>query len=308
MALSFDIFSPTSTLRPALACEITPEGVLVARRTAGDQTLLSFAPLANPLSPDIVRPGLSGPNFTDRAAVVAAIRQALDEFDSRNKDLTLVIPDAAVRVLILEFESLPSKPQEALPIVRFRLRKLTPFDVESAAVSYQILRQDEDQARVLVTVMPAAVRAEYEEVVRSAGYEPGAILPSMLASLAALDPGDAALIVNRNGLSLTTAIANGNDLLLHRTLELPPAGAAQREELAQVVSVASAYYEDTLKAAPRTLYYNGPGDAREFASAIGSVSETLQVRDLAPVPANGAVSALPPGLAAAGVMGALASS
>lgn len=309
MAFSLRISSRTSAVRPALACEITPEGVFAARRTAGEQMRMAFAPLAtNPLSADIVRPGLSVPNFTDRAAVVAAIRQALDEVESRDKALTLIIPDATVRVLILDFESLPPKPQEALPIVRFRLRKLTPFEVDSAAVSYQIMRQEMDQARVLVTVMPAGVRAEYEDVVRIAGFEPAVVLSSMLASLATIGSGEAALVMNRGGLSLTTAITNGDDLLLHRTLELPARVAAQREEVAQVVSVASAYYEDTLNMAPRILYYNGPGGAEEFASILGhDIPETLQVRDLASVPLAGAMSTLPKGLAA-GVVGALATS
>src|SRR5690348_12131471 len=186
---------------------------------------MAFVPLANPLSPDVVRPGLAAPNFADRAAVVAALRQALDDVAPKNKSLTLVVPDATVRVLLLDFDSLPAKPQEALPIVRFRLRKLAPFDVDHAAVSYQVMRQDhgkgQGQTRALVTVMPAPVRAEYEDAVRAAGYEPGVILPSMLASLAAARSDEAALVVNRSGLSLTTAIASGDELLLHRTMELP---------------------------------------------------------------------------------------
>ena len=308
MAFSFDIFSPANSARPALACEIMPEGVLAARRAADEQTFISYAPLANPLSADIVRPGLSVPNFADRGAVVAAIRQALDTLDPRSKGLTLVVPDAAVRVLILEFDSLPSKQQEALPIVRFRLRKLAPFEVDNAAVSYQVVRQQQGQARVLVTVMPAAVREEYEDVVKAAGYETGAILPSMLASLALLSSADAALVINRSGHSLTTAIAHGDDLLLHRTLELPAGDAAQRLELAQVVSVASAYYEDTLSMVPRVLYYNGPGGADQFTASLGpDIPETLQVRDLASDSPTGVMSAYPEGLAA-GVMGALANS
>lgn len=309
MAFPLGMFSPTTTVRPALACEITSEGVLAARRKAGEQTVMAFAPLpANPLSADIVRPGLSGPNFTDPPAVSAAIRQTMEELDPRDKSLTLVVPDAAVRVLIMDFDSLPPKPQDALPIIRFRLRKLAPFEVDNAAVSYQVLRQETDQMRVLVTVMPAAVRAEYEGVVRAAGYEPGVLLPSMLASLAVLGSADAALVVNRSGSSLTTAISNGNDLLLHRTLELPASNGPQREELAQVVSVASAYFEDNLNMSPKVLYYNGPGGAAKFASEIGQdLLETLQVRDLAPLPAARTMIEPLRGLTA-GVMGALANS
>ena len=304
MALSLRIFSSDSSLRPGLACEITPEGVIAARQTAADQAVMAFAPL----TAGAVQPGLAAANVQDQAAIVAALRRALDEVASREKQLTLVVPDAAVRVLILDFDSLPSKAQEAMPIVRFRLRKLAPFEVDDAAVSYQIMRHDQHQMRVLVTVMPAEIRTEYEGVVRATGYEPGVILPSMLASLAALRSNDAALVVNRNGLSLTTAITNGDELLLHRTLELPASASAQREEVAQAVSVASAYFEDTMHSSPSVLYYAGPGGAEAFVAMLGVETQDglRMVHDLVPAAAPGAVSAMPKGLAA-GVTGALAS-
>ena len=48
----------------------------------------------------------------------------------RWRDVTVVVPDAAVRVLLLDFDQLPSKAAEALPVVRFRLKKLLPFDAD----------------------------------------------------------------------------------------------------------------------------------------------------------------------------------
>jgi len=297
---SLRILSSSISLRPALACEITPDGVLAARRAKNGDAVLGFAPLAT----GIVRPGIAEANFTDHSAVATAISKALDDVSARNKPLTLVVPNSSVRVLILDFDSLPSKPNEALPIVRFRLRKLVPFDVENTAVSYQLLRHSADQTRVLVTVMPAAIRAEYEAAVHAAGYEPGSLLPSMIAALAAAPAGEPALIVHRSALSVTTAITSGDDLLLYRSLELPDQPESQRDDLLQTVSVAAAYYEDTLQAEPRTLYYVGPGGADSFAAALGASTAEV-VRDLVPNP-SGAVTALPKGLAA-GVMGALAS-
>ena len=304
MAIPFRILSPNTNLRPKLACEITPEGVVAARQQKEEQALMSFAPLR----PGVVKPGLAEPNFTDQTMVVAALQNALDEVASREKQLTLVVPDAAVRVLMLDFDSLPDKAQEALPIVRFRLRKLTPFEVDDAAVSYQVMRRRADQTHVLVTVMPAAVRAEYESVVRAAGYEPGVVLPSTLAALAALTTSDAALVVNRSGLSLTTAIASGDELLLHRTLELPVNEELHQEELAQSVSVTQAYFEDTLNASPDALYYVGPGGAQEFLDVLGDMAAAngLRARDLVTAPGMGVNGTMPRGLAA-GVVGALAS-
>lgn len=301
MAPSLRRGSSGYSLRPGLACEIMPEGALSARRGTGQQPAMAFAPLV----PGALQPSLAAPNLIDKDAVIAALRQPLDEVAGREKSLTLIVPDAAVRVLLLDFDSLPQKPQDALPIVRFRLRKLAPFDVETAAVSYQVMRQERELTRALVTVMPAAIRAEYEEAVRAAGYEPGALLSSMLASLASLQSDQAALAINRSGLSLTTAITHGDELLLHRTLELPPDRAAQHAELAQAVSIASAYFEDTMNTAPSVLYYSGPGGADEFTAALGAQMNGLSVRDLAPAFETGAITPIPKGLAA-GVKGALA--
>lgn len=300
MESPFRIFMP-NTSRPALACEIMSEGVLAARRIEGQQTTVAFVPF--PVG--ALLPGIAAANFLDSNMVIDALRKAVGEVAEREKSLTLVIPDAAVRVLILDFDSFPAKEQEALPIVRFRLRKLVPFDVEEAAVSYQVVRQDKDQARILVTVMPSAIRSEYENAVRAAGYETGALLPSTLASLAALSADVTALVINRNGLSVTTAIVNGNDLMLHRTLELPEDDYAQREELVQTVLVASAYFEDTVHSPPGVLYYAGTGGSEEFAGIANPDGFGLQVRDLVPHAVLAARNAIPRGLAA-GVTGALA--
>src|SRR5271156_442208 len=296
MQIPFRIFSPNTNLRPKLACEITPEGVVAARQQKEEQAVMSFASLPA----GVVTPGLAERNFTDQAMVVAALRKALDEVSAREKQLTLVVPDAAVRVLMLEFDMLPAKVQEAMPIVRFRLRKLMPFEVDDAAVSYQGMSQKRDQTHALVTGMPGTGRA--------AGYEPGVVLPSTLAALAALMTSDAALVVNRNGLSLTTAITSGDELLLHRTLELPVNEERHHEELAQSVSVTRAYFEDTLHATPEVLHYVGSGGAEEFLRVLAEAAEEdgFRVRDLVTTPAMVASGTMPKGLAA-GVGGALAS-
>ena len=81
------------------------------------------------------------------AALVAAVRKALEQVSLRGREVTLVVPDAAVRVLLLDFDALPAKPAEALPVVRFRLKKLLPFDADDAAVSYQVMASSKGWCR-----------------------------------------------------------------------------------------------------------------------------------------------------------------
>ncbi len=217
--------------------------------------------------------------------------------------MTLVIPDSSVRVLLLDFDTLPSRPAEALPIVRFRLRKLVSFEVDDAAISYQIMEQTSSSVRTIIAVTPRTVLTEYEEAIREAGYEPGAVLPSTLAALAVLPDSQNSLVINCNGVSVTSAITRQSELMLHRTLDLPALQSVFVPELQQVVSVAMAYFEDTLSTTPDALLYVGPGGAAELERMLND--QTIRVRDLVPTPATGSSNAMPKGLLA-GVVGALA--
>jgi hypothetical protein len=117
---------------------------------------------------------------------------------------------------------------------------------------------------VLAAVLPGPILAEYEAAVRAAGYEPGAVLPSSLAALEAIDSMEAVLAANLSRWPSPPTIANGLDLLLYRTLDLPgdPANAV---EIQRAIAVAAAYFEDKLGMRPRGLYYAGCMTPDEFA-------------------------------------------
>jgi type IV pilus assembly protein PilM len=198
-----DFLPRTMGTRPRLACEVRAEGVVAARSEDASAVLsaVSRAPLADGVmvprlgaveAGAAIATAAGGVGFgaAGREALVAAVRKALEAVALRNRDVTLVVPDAAVRVLLLDFDSLPAKPAEALPVVRFRLKKLLPFDADDAAVSYQVMSSTRDTLHVMAVAMPREVLADYEGVVREAGFEPGAVLPSTLAALAGLSEGE----------------------------------------------------------------------------------------------------------------------
>jgi type IV pilus assembly protein PilM len=258
-------------------------------------------------------PGIGEPNLRMPEAVAAAIRSTLGQVSPRTRSVTLVVPDTVVRVFVLDFDTLPGKPAEANPVLRFRLRKMVPFDMEHAGLSYQVLMENKHECKVLAAVLPGPILAEYEGAVRAAGYEPGAVLPSSLAALEAIDSLEAVLIANLSPLALTTSITNGQDLLLYRTLDLPEEPALRLDEVQRGVAVAAAYFEDKLGARPTRLHFAGSfatGDdwtagsgAESFARWIADPQ--LTVVDLAPRPDAGMATSL--GHASiAGVAGALA--
>jgi type IV pilus assembly protein PilM len=317
-----------------------------------------------------VTPGLKAGNILDKTAVVAAVRRALDAVAGtreRTRDVTVVVPDSAVRVLFVDFDQLPSKVAEALPVVRFRLKKLLPFDADDAMVSYQVMSSEKGSVKLLAVAMPRAVLEEYEAVVLAAGYLPGAVLPSTLAALAGLDENPAAVLVVNAGMGgVTTAIVQAGTLLLHRSVDmsagivtapiematvvpivdrestaqewaqqeaLGPGGwdrfdaeaamqtsvvetAVVREtglraagrEVAQAVSVAAAYFEDSLQSSPDQLLVAGTLGAESLAAMMEeSGLEGLKVREMvdASMMEVGAVTASVPRSWLAGVRGAL---
>jgi type IV pilus assembly protein PilM len=217
-----NLLPKASGTRPRVACEIMAQAVVAGRSTAADAPLAAVARVS--LAVGAVVPGLRPGNVVDRVAVIAAVRRALEEIgekaQGRGASVTLVIPDSAVRVLLLDFESLPSRLTEALPLIRFRLKKLLPFEAEDAMVTFQAMSTSKNLVRVLAVAIPRDVLGEYETAVREAGFEPGAVLPSTLASLAGLESSEPSLVVNANTLGVTTAIVRGGILLLHRSVDL----------------------------------------------------------------------------------------
>ena len=286
--------------RPPVAVELMPEGVLAAALPLRAQSpVLAFTPLRE----GALVPGIDPPNVHDAGAVTEAIRFALDSVSPRTRAVTLVLPDSAVRVFVLDFDTLPAKAAEAVPVVRFRLRKMVPFDTEKAGVSYQILSETKTETRALIAVLPGPILEEYEAAVRAAGYEPGVVLPSSLAALAAVKAEDPVLAASLSGSSLTTLIADGEDLLLYRTLDLPEDPRQRLAEVQRDIAVAAAYYEDKLGLRPRALHYAGIGGAEEFARWLHNPE--LTVTDLVARPETGATTPLHR-LSVAGVTGALA--
>ena len=349
----------TSGARPRLACEVRSEGVVAARAEDATDLLASVSRVSLNTALPLVRVGEAPGSHSfgaERGAISAGIRKALEAVGQRGRDVTLIVPDGAVRVLLLDFDALPSKPAEALPVVRFRLKKLVPFDVDHAAVSYQVMSSARDSIQLLAIAMPADLLSEYEAVVRDAGFEPGAVLPSTLAALAGLHDTDrASLVVNACADVVTTAIVRAGALLLHRTVDLASVGtpppqietssqttadtsisaiAARlaaagrptavteppvtsdprkdhgRAEVAQAVSVAAAYFEDTLESSPAVVLSAGTLGATELTSIIDhaemrpvAVQEMVD-RNMLGVGASTGGSAIPLGWLA-GVRGAL---
>jgi type IV pilus assembly protein PilM len=284
-----------------VACEVTAERVVAARAGEGAQSLEAVSSQA--LAPGILTPGLQQANVVARETLVTALRDALAAVAGRSRDITLVIPDASSRILLLDFDTLPESQEDAVSVVRFRLKKSLPFDVEASAVSFD-RNTAENGVRVVAAVTPKNVVEEYEAVVREAGYNPGAVLPSMIAALGVVDGALPTMVIKVEPGTTTFAVVDQNQLLLYRSLE-NGGTAVTGDSLVDDVNTSLVYFEDRYGVSVDRVLVTGVQSAQALQAAFGTSNirvEELISSSVAGVGAGGVARS-----ALAGVAGALVS-
>lgn len=273
---------------PTVALEIAARRVTVAAVTggAGRTAITAFA--TESLPSGAVSPALAGPNIADREAVVDALRQALDRAGLRSaRRAGLVIPDTVARVSLLPFEQLPAKAAELAEIVRWQVKKATPFPLEEAQVSHFEVHADGAARTLAAVVARRDVIAEYEGVAAAVGIHAGVvdlasfnIMNALLSSTSPTTPEDA-LVVCLAAEATTLAILRGRDLMFYRHRAV-----VDEEPLSALVHQTAMYHEDRLGGAHfghvwlcGASFTEGAADARhEIAQRLGVNAETVDVR------------------------------
>jgi type IV pilus assembly protein PilM len=262
-----------------MACEITTDRVVAARMPEKTQTELEIY-TTRKLEPGTLTPGLGAPNIQNAASLRSAISGALAGMGTSSKDVIAVLPDAVVRVLLLEFDTLPSKPQESEAVVRFRLKKSLPFDSDTAALSYDV-RQTNGAMQVVAAISPREVIDEYETAFRDAGYAPGVLLPSSLAALGLIEGDRPSLMLKVDPVNITVAAAVNRELRLIRTLDNPLGANVGALELAETVLPSIVFFEDTFGARIERIFIGGVALIDEIGPMLHQQTGA-EVRELAP--------------------------
>jgi type IV pilus assembly protein PilM len=295
---------PNSGSRPKLACEVSADRVLAGRVSDNGGSALE-ACASSELAPGTVVPDLIETNLRQPDAVYETIRDTMGSIGGRSRDVIAVLPDAAVRVVLLDFETLPSKRDEAESVVRFRLKKSLPFDVEKAKISYHV-QPSNGGVRVIAAVALANVVEDYEAAFRQAGYEPGVVIPSMLAALGAARAPQPSLVIKVDARTTSIAILDGQQLLLFRTLENTRGVTITGEQLAEEVYPSVVFFQDTYHLNISQIFVAGLPESGDAAPALRAQTGA-QVADLvSPSQLGGSVGSIPK-WRMAGVVGALLS-
>jgi type IV pilus assembly protein PilM len=250
---------------PAHVFELSTAGVAYAR---GTET--GFAPLpegALEISP-----------VEDNVRKLDAIAPVLGQFipvrGARRRTAAVLLPDACARVSVLDFDAFPEAPAEQVSLVRFRVKKTIPFDIDSATVGYYVQRGGAKQGKTEVVAVTVAheILARYEALFRNAGFHPGDVTVSALAMLNLYKGQDAAVLARLAGNTLTVMVTAEGRLRLFRCLTLEEASP---EEIQAVLYPTFAYAEDELGTPVRRLVLCGFDEA---PAGLPCASEPLMGR------------------------------
>lgn len=128
-------------------------------------------------------PAFHRPNFTDEGPVRKAVSEVVAQVGNVNGYIGLLLPDAAVRVATLRFETLPDDRKEAEALVRWRMRDSLPFPPDEARVCYQVWEKGAKAVDLLAIAVRGSVLAEYEAALEGVDAKAALILPATMALL-----------------------------------------------------------------------------------------------------------------------------
>ena len=168
----------------------------------------------SPLADNLLRPD----------AVTAALARIAPPNGAKRRPAAVILPDYAARVSLLDFDSFPSSPEEQLPLVRFRVKKTIPFDIDSAAVSYWAqpasTKAGAKKIDVVAVTVSHEILARYEAIFRAANLHPGEVTTSGLAALNLYHAGGVVVIAKLTGNVLTVMAVEDGRLKLFRCLTI----------------------------------------------------------------------------------------
>ena len=276
---------------PTVAIEIASRRVTVVEIARRGSAAVVGAHATEPLPADAVAPALGGVNVPQPGVVADALTRALDRAGLRSTSrAALVVPDSVARVSLLSFEQLPARAADLDQLIRWQLKKATPFPIDEAQVSAFKAHTAGTSTAIAAVVSRRDVIAQYEAVASTAGIHAGVVdLASFNVLNALIGAGMAGvgdwLLVTLSPEATTLAIMRGQELMFyrHRT-------AVEEEPLSALVHQTAMYHEDRLGGSRfDRVWICGaallPGGAdlarREITDRLGVPVEAVDVRPAA---------------------------
>lgn len=161
---------------PLIAAGMDQTGLVLAKILSGQNKKIEAEVFFKPLPDGYYEPEFTRRNLADKnpfQETVAAGLRALKT--DKTKRISLVLPDSVSRVFLLDFEDIPSKSSDLESLLKHKVKKILPFDPDSAALSYRIAYKKTDMYAFLSGFMYRPVISQFEEYFEEIGINCGLI-------------------------------------------------------------------------------------------------------------------------------------
>jgi type IV pilus assembly protein PilM len=253
---------------PLVACEINSRSIALVRLDSRNPALVDrFA--VTPLAEGLVCPSLVRPNITDLPEFLAVLKSAFVKAEIKTARISLALPDASAKVSLHSMDTLPSNENEKQQLLRWKLKKTVPFNVEEARMASLDHKLASGKHLVLTVCIHREVLAQYEEAFQKLGIHAGYVCLSSFAVfelLARLEPdlGQRSVLllrVRQSGVS--SLIAQEGRVVFFRQTGIGEgpadavlaAGAPGLPDLVDEIHPCVTYYQDKLSSQPLDKIY-----------------------------------------------------
>jgi type IV pilus assembly protein PilM len=262
---------------PDAAIEIAPERVSVAVVSERSRGLVVQAYASEALPPGAVVASLTSLNIHNRTLVAGALRTVLERAGVRPRRVALVIPDLAAKVSLVRFDTVPTRREDLDQLVRWQVKKASPFPIEEAVVTWTPAARNADgSAEFLVVTARRDIVAEYEAVCDQAKVYAGLV---DLATLSIVNlilggrdvPAVDWLLVHLRPDYTSIVIMRGEHVIFFRNR---PEG--DQVSIADLVHQTAMYYQDRLQGQRFARVFLGGGG--RVGGAVDSARRNLEER------------------------------
>jgi len=228
------------------AIEIAPEAVSIAVLGGRGQNAVVQGYAVEPMPAGAVAPSLTATNMPDRDMVVRSLRAACESVGVRPRRVALVVPDLVGKVSLVRFDRTPSRRDDLDQLIRWQMKKSTPFPIDDACVTYSAGSRATDGNEFVVVAARREVIREYEGVCEEVGIEAGLVdlatfgVVNLFLSAGSAPSGDW-LVVHMRPEYTSIVILRREDLIFFRNR-----AEGDEEALQDVVHQTAMYYQDRL--------------------------------------------------------------
>ncbi len=223
---------------------------------------------------DTLKVSLKEANVLHSAQFVQAIREMHLRLLTKNEQVAVSLPDSIGRVMLVDLETRFKNKEEGASIIRWKLKKNVPFDINEAHLDYQILLEKESgEITALVSLISRQVLHQYEELLLEAGLQPKQIdfttfnLYNLFAKRLELAENSAVLV--GYGESVSVLIFSGGALSFYRAKEIP-GGMKEANRVFREINSSLLVYNDKypLNTITEVFYICPPRDIETFSSVV----------------------------------------